>query len=111
MNTDVSVSGSRYAASGSPSLAHLIKRSAQDVAHPTDSSKTLWDALYDSGPYTGEQDADFASMWAAMNHSRARAASEDDIRQVSPLGSGSDYTVFLQRLGVSHRIHNFRGLL
>ncbi|KAH0839839.1 Zn-dependent exopeptidase [Lanmaoa asiatica] len=104
VNVDVSVAGSRYTASGSPSLAHLIKRSAQDVAHPTDSSKTVWDALHDSGAYTGKQDADFASMWAAMNHSRARAASKDDVRQVSPLGSGSDYTVFLQRLGVSHRI-------
>ena len=111
MTTDVSVAGSRYVVSASPSLAHLMKRSAQDVSHPTDSSKTVWDALYDSGPYTGELDADFASMWAAMNHSRIRAASEDDVREVSPLGTGSDYTVFLQRLGVSHRIRNLRGSL
>ncbi|KAG9317371.1 hypothetical protein JVU11DRAFT_1570 [Chiua virens] len=107
VNVDVSVSGSRYQASGSPSLAHLIKRSAQDVAHPTDSSKTVWDALYDSGHYTGEQDVDFAVMWAAQNQSRARTTSEDDIREVSPLGSGSDYTVFLQRLGVASSDQGF----
>lgn len=44
-----------------------------------------------------------------MNQTRARAALEDDIRYVAPLGSGSDYTVFLQRLGVSHRICSFWG--
>ncbi|KAF8551485.1 Zn-dependent exopeptidase [Imleria badia] len=107
VNVDVSVSGSRYTASASPSLAHLIKRSAQDVAHPTHPSKTVWDALHDSGPYTGEQDVDFASMWDAMNQTRARAASEDDVRNVSPLGSGSDYTVFLQRLGVASSDQSF----
>lgn len=107
MKTDVSVSGSQYAAAGSPSLAHLIKSSALDVAHPTDPSKTVWDALYDFGPYTGEQDAEFASMWATMNQTRARAASEDDVRNIAPLGSGSDFTVFLQRLGVSHLFRIF----
>ncbi|KAF9238740.1 Zn-dependent exopeptidase, partial [Melanogaster broomeanus] len=107
INVDVSVSGSQYGASGSPSLAHLIKRSAQDVPHPTDPSRTVWDALYDSGPYTGEQDEEFAIMWAAKNGSRARVASEDDVRHVSPLGSGSDYTVFLQRLGVASSDQSF----
>ncbi|KAF9226683.1 Zn-dependent exopeptidase [Gyrodon lividus] len=107
VNVDVSVSGSQYSPSGSPSLAHLIKRSAQDVPHPTDPSRTVWDALYDSGPYTGEQDVEFASMWAAKNQSRARAASEDDLRNVLPLGSGSDYTVFLQRLGVASSDQSF----
>ena len=54
---------------------------------------------------------DFASMWNAMNQTRARAASKNDVRNISPLGSGSDYTVFLQRLGVSHRACNFRGFI
>lgn len=44
-----------------------------------------------------------------MNQTRARAALEDDVRNVLPLGSGSDFTVFLQRLGVSYRIRNFWG--
>ncbi|KAF8138373.1 Zn-dependent exopeptidase, partial [Boletus edulis] len=107
VNVDVSVAGSRYRASASPSLVHLVKRSAQDVAHPTEAGKTVWDAAYDSGPYTGELDADFASMWATMNQTLARAASEDDVRNVSPLGSGSDYTVFLQRLGVASSDQTF----
>ncbi|KAF8833188.1 Zn-dependent exopeptidase [Paxillus ammoniavirescens] len=85
VNVDVSVSGSQYGPSGSPSLAHLIKRSAQDVPHPTDAGRTVWDAF------------------------RARAAAEDDVRHVLPLGSGSDYTVFLQRLGVASSDQSFGG--
>src|SRR6267154_2510736 len=68
--TDVSVSGSRWNVVASPSLAHLIQRSAQDVPHPTDPNKTMWDEKTSNQPGIG------------------------------PMGSGSDYTVFLHRLGV-----------
>lgn len=88
---DVSVSGSRWETSASPSLAHLIQRSAQDVPHPTDAQKTLWDAHFDVGPYEGPMDAEFARMWDTKTSDEPR---------IGPLGSGSDYTVFLQRLGV-----------
>ncbi|EDR12349.1 uncharacterized protein LACBIDRAFT_245820, partial [Laccaria bicolor S238N-H82] len=68
LNVDVSVAGSRWTASASPSLAHLFKKAALDIPHPTIPGKTLWDAREDDG--------------------------------ILPLGSGSDFTVFLQRLGV-----------
>ncbi|KAF4575136.1 hypothetical protein EYR36_006492 [Pleurotus pulmonarius] len=71
INLDVSVAGSRWGAGASPSLAHLIKQVALDVPHPTVAGKTLWDAQSDTSSLLG------------------------------PLGSGSDFTVFLQRLGVS----------
>ncbi|KAH9045256.1 Zn-dependent exopeptidase [Lactarius pseudohatsudake] len=67
VNLDSSVSGSKFGAAGSPSLAHFIRKTAEDLPHPTDPKRTLWDAT--------------ADRW--------------------PLGSGSDYTVFLQRLGVA----------
>jgi hypothetical protein len=89
--TDVSVSGSRWHTSASPSLAHLIQRSAQDVPHPTNAQKTLWDAHFDVGPYEGPMDVDFARMWDEKTSTEP---------QIGPLGSGSDYTVFLHRLGV-----------
>jgi len=41
LNLNVSVSGSRWAAAASPSLAHLIRQTAQDVPHPTKPDKTL----------------------------------------------------------------------
>ncbi|KAG2069015.1 Zn-dependent exopeptidase [Suillus decipiens] len=89
INVDVSVSGSRWETAASPSLVHLIQRSAQDVPHPTDSTKTLWDAHFELGPYNGPMDAEFARMW------------DEKTSRIGPLGSGSDYTVFLQRLGVA----------
>lgn len=90
--------GSQWEIFGSPSLAHLLKGSAQDVPHPTQAKKTLWDALYDSGPYPGAQGAEFAEMWTQQNKVLLRK--DETTANVLPLGSGSDYTVFLQRLGV-----------
>ncbi|KAG2152653.1 Zn-dependent exopeptidase [Suillus bovinus] len=102
LTTDVSVSGSRWEASASPSLVHLIQHSAQDVPHPTDAHKTLWDAYFDVGPYEGPVDADFARMWDKKTSKEPR---------IGPLGSRSDYTVFLQRLGVASSDQSFGGTL
>lgn len=95
LNTDVSSAGSRFDVSASPSLAHLIAKTASDLPHPTKDGKTLWDALEDQGPFDGEMDADFKAEYVAGE--MKRLASQTG---VSPLGSGSDYTVFLQRIGV-----------
>lgn len=98
---DVSVSGSQWHAGASPSLAHLIKQSALDVPHPTEPGKTLWDARNDDGPYLeGKVDAEFMAMYGT---SQARRASNTEI---PALGSGSDFTAFLQRLGVSFRLRD-----
>ncbi|KAF9534773.1 hypothetical protein CPB83DRAFT_842921 [Crepidotus variabilis] len=108
LNVDVSVDGSRFNVQGSPSLAHLIKKTASDVPHPTKKDKTLWDAIYDEGPYTDLQslnatvDADVLETFA--NDDKALKASDTQVR---PLGSGSDYTVFLQRLGVASSDQGF----
>ncbi|KAH7916281.1 Zn-dependent exopeptidase [Hygrophoropsis aurantiaca] len=94
INVDVSVSGSRWVASASPSMAHLIERSAKDVAHPTDAGRSLWDAQNDVGHFTGPMDEEFAHMYE-------KSKDYPNLSTVGPLGSGSDYTVFLQRLGVA----------
>lgn len=52
--------------------------------------------MEDSGPYAGTADADFLAAYEAAQQEKA---SETGIH---PLGSGSDYTPFLQRLGVSY---------
>jgi N-acetylated-alpha-linked acidic dipeptidase len=113
---DVSVRGSRANFWGSPSLAHLIRDIAQSIPHPTESSKnrSLWDARDDVGPFTGnltlingnvgsfgvgvEMDAGADFMDALVE----REAMDADTRStgVKALGSGSDFTVFLQRIGV-----------
>ncbi|KAL4081558.1 hypothetical protein V8B97DRAFT_2020296 [Scleroderma yunnanense] len=105
INVDMATVGSRWNVYGSPSLAHLIKGSAQNVPHPTQANKTLWDALYDSGPYSGVQDAEFTEIWAQKN--KAPLGNDESTANVRPLGSGSDYTVFLQRLGIASSDQGF----
>ncbi|KAG1752576.1 uncharacterized protein EDB91DRAFT_1103334 [Suillus paluster] len=94
VNTDTSASGSRLKASGSPLLAHLLRETAEQIPHPISDERSLWDARGDTGTLFGEHmNAEIAAMH------------EDDLLAVdsigvSPLGSGSDYTVFLQYHGV-----------
>ena len=98
LNTDTSSSGSRWNVRGSPSLAHLIKRSAFDVPHPTTEGKTLWDARTDEGPFAGDNMTVDAKVMSAYVAAKKEMQASD--ASIHPLGSGSDYTVFLQRLGV-----------
>jgi N-acetylated-alpha-linked acidic dipeptidase len=104
---DVSVSGSRWQSSASPSLAHLIRANALEVPHPTAANKTLWDARTDNGPFTqGPADADFMASWNKKQNEQLRVMGGDQLG-VPPLGSGSDFTVFLQRLGVASMDQGF----
>ncbi|KAG8832874.1 hypothetical protein FRC17_000444 [Serendipita sp. 399] len=102
LNLDVSVSGSRYNLKGSPSLAHLVMNAAISVPHPYDSTKTLWDARLDHGPFTGPNTAADSGVSELVLE---RLAEERDVEEaeipVRALGSGSDYTVMLQRLGIA----------
>lgn len=90
---DSSVSGSRFRANASPSLAHLVRGAAEDVPHPTKPGLSLWDATKDSGVFRGAVNDEVLEMYDAEQQQA------DDLG-VTPLGSGSDYTVFLQRIGV-----------
>ncbi|KAI0638367.1 Zn-dependent exopeptidase [Trametes polyzona] len=110
INLDVSTSGSQWGARGSPSLAHLIRSAALAVPHPTDPARTLWDARTDEGPFEGALDPDFARMYEAERrvvHGAGRAGSEK--LGIPALGSGSDFTPFLQRLGVASLDQGFGG--
>lgn len=93
INLDTAVSGSTFGARASPSLAHFIRKAAEDVPHPTDPKRTLWDATADRGQLSGKYD-DADSLDTEIETQGA------DSVGIRPLGSGSDYTVFLQRLGV-----------
>lgn len=90
---DSSVSGSRFRANASPSLAHLVRSTAERVPHPTKLGHSLWDATEDTGPLDGEVDEEVQAMY------EEQFKHIDDLG-VTPLGSGSDYTVFLQHIGV-----------
>ena len=94
IGSDGSASGSQYSPSGSPTLAHLIHQAASEIPHPTDPTRTLWDAMEDVGPYFGKAHADSLAAYAASKQVASHGTG------VMPLGSGSDFMAFLQRLGV-----------
>ncbi|KAI0747310.1 Zn-dependent exopeptidase [Irpex lacteus] len=104
LNLDSSVSGSRFGASASPSLAHLVRGAALDIPHPTKPGLTLWDAKKDRGILTGNSSAEVQSMHDAE-------LQQADELGVNPLGSGSDFTVFLQRIGVASAQGGFSSTL
>lgn len=93
VNLDTAVAGSRFRAGASPLLAHFLRKTIEDLPHPTDPKRTLWDATADRGQLFGEYD-DIDSLDTEVETQAA------DSVGIGPLGSGSDYTVFLQRLGV-----------
>ncbi|KAF9226672.1 Zn-dependent exopeptidase [Gyrodon lividus] len=94
VNLDTSVSGSRLSASASPLLAHLLRSTAEQIPHPTSEGRSLWDARSDKGELYGEN----LDVEAIATYEEAQLAA--DSIGVNPLGSGSDYTVFLQYIGV-----------
>ncbi|KAG1833473.1 hypothetical protein EV424DRAFT_1365464 [Suillus variegatus] len=105
VNMDTSASGSRFKASGSPLLAHLFRETAEQIPHPTSEERSLWDARGDSGTlFGGHTTAEIAAM-----HKNKRLTA--DSIGVSPLGSGSDYTVFLQYHGVPSTDNGFTSTL
>ncbi|KAL0949248.1 hypothetical protein HGRIS_009326 [Hohenbuehelia grisea] len=109
LNLDVSVAGTQWTASASPSLAHLLKGAAEAVPHPTIRGRTVWDARHDEGPFEGlsqngsvaNVDAEFLQAYTAQKLAAPKT-------NIGPLGSGSDFTVFLQRLGVPSSDSGFK---
>ncbi|KAH9850769.1 Zn-dependent exopeptidase [Lenzites betulinus] len=101
VNIDVAAAGSPWVPTGSPSLAHLIRDAALEVPHPTTPGKTLWDAQHDEGPFRGPADHTAISQRAPPLENAA------DNANIGPLGSGSDFTAFLQYLGVASMDENF----
>ncbi|KAJ6539641.1 hypothetical protein B0H19DRAFT_367906 [Mycena capillaripes] len=107
INVDGSAGGSRWGAAASPSLSHLILQTARDVPHPTIPGKTLFDAREDNGPISTagtRADPEFVAAYEAAETERRAAKG-----LLRPLGSGSDFTVFLERLGIASSDEGFGG--
>lgn len=92
INLDSATSGHRFGASASPSLARLIRDVAREVTDPA-TGKSVYEA------------------WRQTQRtSRSQEATTDLTEpRVGPLGSGSDYTPFLQHLGIAAADIRFRG--
>ena len=90
-NTDVGVSGPSFNASAVPSLKEFVREVTKHV--PSPQGGTVYEAWEKDQKQQEEESG---------NHRRSRAThlSGDDGVHVGDLGSGSDYTPFIQHLGV-----------
>lgn len=100
VQTDGSSAGSQFGMGGSPLLANLLRQTSMDLPHPTRANASLWDATKDQGPFSEVSavvDSDFKTEddWQELMIRRSKLDTG-----VSLLGSGSDFTVFLQHLGI-----------
>jgi len=90
-NMDVAVSGKKFGASGVPSLKEFIREIAKTVPSPQGGS------VYEAWKKSSAANAE--GNHPAETASYRPNAMQNDV-PVGDLGSGSDYTVFLQHLGV-----------
>jgi N-acetylated-alpha-linked acidic dipeptidase len=91
-NMDVAVSGKKFGASGVPSLKEFIREIAKSVPSPQGGT------VYDTWKKTAQPNPENRSQ-ETSTFRPPPAAMQSDV-PVGDLGSGSDYTVFLQHLGV-----------
>jgi N-acetylated-alpha-linked acidic dipeptidase len=92
-NMDVAVSGQKFGASGVPTLKDFIREIAKAVPSPQGGT------VYDQWKKTSEPSAESNHPQETSTFRPAPNAMQNDV-PVGDLGSGSDYTVFLQHLGV-----------
>ena len=91
LNLDAAVSGPNFGASSVPSLWKLIRGTARDIKDPK-TGKTVY------------------QQWQDRSREN-RPEGDQDMREarIAALGSGSDYTPFLQHLGVASTDMSFNG--
>jgi N-acetylated-alpha-linked acidic dipeptidase len=90
-NTDVGVSGPSFNASAVPSLKQFVREVTRQV--PSPQGGTVYDAWEKDQKQQEEEGGNH-------RHPHSAAASDESGVRVGDLGSGSDYTPFLQHLGV-----------
>jgi len=99
LNMDAAVSGSNFSASSVPSMWKLINSAAQDVRDPKTGG-----SVYDAWRNRARENAPDSELFDDNgNEKPARAP------RIGALGSGSDYTPFLQHLGIASLDMGFGG--
>jgi N-acetylated-alpha-linked acidic dipeptidase len=92
-NMDVGVAGKKFGASGSPTLKEFIREIAKAVPSPQGGT------VYEAWKKASAPNAESSHPQETATFRPPPNAIESDV-PVGDLGSGSDYTVFLQHLGV-----------
>ncbi len=93
LNMDVGVSGPHFTASAVPSLRALIREVARDITDP-DSGRDLYSVWTEEGPKLHHEEG-IPGVVPAQAPGLDTAPA-----QVGELGGGSDFTPFLQHLGI-----------
>jgi N-acetylated-alpha-linked acidic dipeptidase len=96
INVDEGAHGKNFSPSASPLLFETLREVARDLPDPGDASRTLADAWKETAGFVGVG-------------SYATPAGGREELPVSVLGSGSDYTVFFNRLGIASADLTFDG--
>jgi N-acetylated-alpha-linked acidic dipeptidase len=92
-NMDVAVSGKKFGASGVPTLKEFIREIAKAVPSPQGAT------VYEAWKKASAPNTESGHPQETATSRPAPNAMQNDV-PVGDLGSGSDYTVFLQHLGV-----------
>ena len=100
LNIDVAVSGPNFGASSVPSMWKLIRAATRDVKDPK-SGKTIYQQWQDRA----REQLPEAELTDAETGSDTQIAEA----RIGALGSGSDYTPFLQHLGIPSSDMGFGG--
>jgi N-acetylated-alpha-linked acidic dipeptidase len=96
LNMDVAVSGPKFGASSSPSLKQFLRDVAKAVPSPKGGTLyEVWRKATQPGAESGQSPTEAIGDTRRMPAAQAKS----DV-PVGDLGSGSDYSVFLQHLGV-----------
>lgn len=100
LNVDAAVSGPNFGASSVPTLWKVIRAVTKEIKDPK-SGKSVYQQWQDR----------FREMQPVPESADTSAASENALPEakIGPLGSGSDYTPFLQHLGVASADMSFGG--
>lgn len=100
LNMDAAVSGPKFGAASVPSMWKLIRSATRDVKDPK-TGKSVYQRWQDDA-HEAEPDPELTNAEEASDKSIAEA-------RIASLGSGSDYTPFLQHLGVPSSDMGFNG--
>jgi len=93
-NMDVAVSGRKFGVSGVPSLKQFVRDVTKAVPSPQGGT------VYDAWKKASQQGPEFHPQETSTSTFRPPTAEPGGDVPVGDLGSGSDYSVFLQHLGV-----------
>jgi hypothetical protein len=100
LNVDVAVSGPNFGVSSVPTMWKLIRSATRDVRDPK-TGKSLYQVWQDHS-HEDQPDAEMTDAEAGTDAPIAEA-------RIGALGSGSDYSAFLQHLGVASLDMGFGG--